>query len=187
MLLFAILLLVGCESKDEITTPVVLKSQITMDDLDNMHFTMKSILENDSNATRSEDLFNDTLKCKMIINPLIEDGKNIQSQLIRQKGKMSADELEFFESMDENELAILSLLTIYTSTENLSAQTRSVDMGRLTSCLGVAIGLSAISELRVGGVISAKTVGRAVMAIAKRYAGYIGVALMVYDFYDCFY
>ncbi len=135
--------------------------------------------------------------CKKILQPLITDGKTIQNQIILQLDhdiSSSNEDKEFIKNLNEEELASLSFLLYHIdildkndSTQPSTISTQSVDTKRLRNCLGFAIGVSQIKELSVNGILTATTLRKAIIAIGKRYLGYIGVVLMVADFYDCFY
>lgn len=131
------------------------------------------------------------------MQPLITDGKTIQNQIILQLDhdiSSSNEDKEFIKNLNEEELASLSFLLYHIdildkndSTQPSTISTQSVDTKRLRNCLGFAIGVSQIKELSVNGILTATTLRKAIIAIGKRYLGYIGVVLMVADFYDCFY
>ena len=165
--------------------------------------------------SRSEDSFvNDIYvdSCKQILKPLIGDGLIIQRDIIIKNDslkmlgidlEMEAD-IEYIRNLTEDELAILSFIVYNVNTVDSQLlepikyagtidetpysnpiQYETGTQDRLVSCLSAAVGLTALKELGVGGVITAASVRKALLAIGKRYLGYVGVALMIYDFTIC--
>ena len=57
--------------------------------------------------------------------------------------------------------------------------------GDWVSCLSAALGVRAVRELGLSGVMSAQGAVQIIKAVGKRYLGYIGLAIMVHDFIDC--
>lgn len=149
----------------------------------------KNVSENMLTIVNTRATLNDEECCRKALKPLVEDGKRIKEQILEQlDGNYENDSLKFLKDLTEEELASLSFMVYnINSIENMDNQaTRALSSARIRSCLGAAIGISAIRELGVGGVIRATTLRRALFAIGKRYLGYIGVVLMVADFYDCY-
>lgn len=128
----------------------------------------------------------DETECQEAITPLVTDGKNIQAQILEQlSNSASVEDLEFFQNLSEEELASLSFLVYAITPDDTDVCSRGVDTDRLLHCAGVAVGYDAIKRLAVGEVITAVTIRQALIAIGKRYLGYIGLAIMVYDFVEC--
>lgn len=136
---------------------------------------------------------NDENVCRETLKPFVEDGRNIRAQILKQLNDVgNSDGLAFWNELTEEELASLSFIVynvnaIEAMDVNVTRARSRLTPNRMRNCLSAAIGLTAIRELGVRGVISATTLRRALFAIGKRYLGYIGVALMVADFYDCMY
>lgn len=128
----------------------------------------------------------DEIECKTVITPLITDGKNIQNQILEQlSDSVSEEDIEFFQNLSDEELAALSFL-VYTITPNdTNVSSRGIDTNRLLHCASVAVGYDAIKKLAVGEVVTAVTIRQALLAIGKRYLGYIGFAIMIYEFVEC--
>lgn len=61
----------------------------------------------------------------------------------------------------------------------------SPEAERFVHCLAVAVGYDTVKKLSVEGIITATTVRQAIIAIGKRYLGYIGVALVIKEFVEC--
>lgn len=206
--LFALLLLSiflsSCSSdkdylydNDQINSSLVLRSSITTKKLDNIHEDIVAQYYFNSDNTRGEEAFKDETNCKRIIKPLINDGEDIKQQILTDNSLiLTEEERIFFESLEEEDLAILSIMILDAAYDDqctditLDEQfdTRgNLDGSKVRSCLAFALGVSAIQELALKKVITAATLRSTLLAIGKRYLGYIGVTLMVFDFYDCFY
>ncbi|KQC01752.1 hypothetical protein [Pedobacter sp. Hv1] len=84
---------------------------------------------------------------------------------------------------DDAQLAQLSFVM------SVSASTSSVDWPRVRSCASAALGIAGIAELWTNTLAlgTVETAIGALKLIGCRYLGYIGIALMIYDFADCFY
>ena len=127
--------------------------------------------------TRSSDAISDS--AQIYLKPFVNDGKTIQKEILSQLSKDS-EEYKYYQSLNDEQLASLSFL-VYHIDEATVPGTRA----SIKSCIATAVGLTAIKDLSVKGVITATSLRRALFAIGKRYLGYIGVALMVADFYEC--
>ena len=125
---------------------------------------------------------------KEALAPFIDDGKVVQEQITNQAflDNVSAEDKEYLNNLSESDLAALSFL-VYNLNEADKEQANGISTSKLRSCLAFAIGLTAIKELSIKGVITAVSLRQALFAIGKRYLGYIGVCLMIADFYDCCY
>lgn len=126
-------------------------------------------------------------EASQILDPLILDGKNIQDIIIKtvsiEESDISEEDLLNLMNLTEPELATLSFIVYQLNSNNI--ETRAVDTDRVLSCLGVAVGISSIKNLSLSGLVTAKTAMQVAKAVGKRYLGYIGVAIMIYDFADC--
>ena len=132
---------------------------------------------------------NDEQACKNALLPLIKDGELIQKQILEQlSSEGSQKEInDYFTDLSEEQLATLSFL-VYNINEMQNSEevnTRAVSMSRVRDCLSFALGISMIKEIGLEGCITAATARQALIAVGKRYLGYIGLALMIADFADC--
>lgn len=165
--------------------------------------------------SRNEDSFvNDVYidSCKQILKPLIDDGRFIQRDIIAQSDSLKIlgvdieidEDIEYVRNLSEDELATLSFIVYNVNTVDIQllepiknaelieetpfsnpVQYETGSQARLVSCLSAAVGLTALKELGIGGVVTATSVRKALLAIGKRYLGYVGVAIMIYDFTMC--
>ena len=189
ILVLLVFCLCSCSNEEQIEKKqenvyLSLKSSLTQED----YFAMSKrfVKTVDTRAT-----LNDENYCHEVLKPLIKDGELIRKQILEQTVNSENDSLEVFKKMTDEELASLSFL-VYNineieNSEDVNATRAYISSNRLRNCLSFAIGLSAIRNLSVRGVINAATLRRALMAIGKRWLGYVGVVLMVADFYDCYY
>ncbi len=142
----------------------------------NIYSAKLSNLINAINTRATEEISD---SAEIYLKPFVLDGKSIQKSILVKLDNNSQD-YKYFQEMSDEQLASLSFL-IY----NLNTPDTRSSSSRLLSCLGAAIGVTSIKELSVEGIITATTLSKALIAIGRRYLGYIGVALMVADFYDC--
>lgn len=138
-------------------------------------------------------------EAKALIQPLIQDGIQLKSQIVTQATKSPTlkKEVSYFENLSDEDCAALSFIIhlieeegvnptlIIGTLDNPENGPEYISAGRLAACAGAALGYNAIKEIGVGGVINAVTVRQALIAIGKRYLGYVGLALMLYDFAVC--
>lgn len=127
-----------------------------------------------------------------ILEPLIDDGKQLKEQIVNQlEGETSQiDDLEYFKNLSDEECVALSFFfhgiqEELDNNDEPEGQTASISGGKIFRCSVSAIFGLSIDKLSVRGVISATTVRQALIAIGKRYFGYIGLAVMIYDFVQC--
>lgn len=140
-------------------------------------------------------------EAKQILKPLINDGKNIQRQLLDKKNIVgfNTHELDFVKDMTDDQLAELSFTfnCVYKNSMNESQTEKS---SKVWDCLLYAIGIQGISDLVKDGIeinalcqyyngtrmlMTAKTARQIICAFAKRTWGLVGIAWMIYDFSDC--
>ena len=95
--------------------------------------------------------------------------------------QLSQEEKNNILYMDDSELATLSF------TMSIQSQSSSVDWPRVRVCAGAALGIAGIKTLFADTLAlgTVETVVGALKLVGKRYLGYIGVALMLYEFADC--
>lgn len=183
-IVFALLIIVvsSCsnndfEQKAWITDQHELKSSIT----DSIVTNFISNIQNISVLTRTETNAVDQIDYQAILAPFITDGKEIQVQLLQQSYVFSMEEIEFINNMSEIDLATLSFALYAIEKEDITGNGRGV-----LPCIGAALGLGAVKEiLNLQGIYSARTALQIFKAIGKRYLGYIGLAMAIYDFTIC--
>jgi hypothetical protein len=145
------------------------------------------------------DVTQDEAEIQNVISPIVENGRQIYNELIPQ----IVNSLEWNQLSYEDKSAILNIsedsqfcdiALFYAETgieyQNLSpdeiiAVNMSVD--RIKDCVGVAIGVTAISDLleQTGALMTKQTVIKSLKIIGRRYLSYIGIAWMLWDFVDC--
>ncbi|MFZ4101944.1 MAG: hypothetical protein ACOYKR_08310 [Sphingobacterium thalpophilum] len=139
-----------------------------------------------SSLTPSNKLMNyNNQELEIALLPLVESGKLIHFEMVRylqESGglsNLSEIERQQITNLDDSQLAALSF-TIHT-------QSYSVDWGQVRSCASMALGFRGISELWTNTLAlgSVETTMGALKLLGRRYLGWLGVALMIYDFQDC--
>ncbi|WP_289772967.1 hypothetical protein [uncultured Duncaniella sp.] len=173
---------------------VELTSSMSQEDFLTACAAVKSKMGSVSRAVQMTDV-----EARQVMQPFVEDGLQLRTQIVRQVElePTMAVEAAYFRDLSEEDCAALSFVfhsikdagldtEIVTGTiDGFQAQTMSVSSERLLHCAAVAVGYDAIKRLGVGGIVTATTVRQAIIAIGKRYLGYVGLALMVYDFVEC--
>ncbi len=129
------------------------------------------------------------------LNPLVEKGENIQEQLIaalkvsKQYDNMSEQDKLLISNLTDQQLVQLSLFYIQDENVDIRAKAMPSSSSIIRTCLSAALGVTSIYNL-VRNTASLATVEGAYAAIkliGGRYASWVGVGLMVYDFADCYY
>lgn len=195
-------MLASCQSDsnmDEITIDstnnmVELTSSMSQSDFLSTCVKIKSQIGSVSRTTQISEA-----EAQQLMQPFIEDGLQLRSQIVRQAEleQTMNEEVIYFKNLSDEDCAALSFVFhsikeagletefVTTTFDEIETQRLSVSSERLLHCAAAAVGLNAIKEIGVSGVVTAATVRQAVIAIGKRYLGYIGLALMVYDFVEC--
>lgn len=122
-----------------------------------------------------------------ILQPLIENGRILHVEMIdfvsatQEFQQLSPEEQNELLYFDNSELATLSFVL---SSENA---TTSMDGERIRACISVASGIAGIWELfaDTAALGTARTAIGALRIIGRRYLGYWGVAMMIYEFAEC--
>lgn len=146
--------------------------------------TKNNLTMSRATATTSE------LELKGAFQPLVDNGSDIQERILLQLPEDQQEERDFYSEMSDEDKAILSIILNSIDPEDYDyldemRTERGLTWDQVYPCLSAALGITAIEELALKGVINAKTLMKAVKAVGKRYLGYIGVAVMVYEFMQC--
>lgn len=139
-------------------------------------------------------------EARIVLKPFVKDGRQLQNQILLQQNELqlTPTEVSEIENMTEDQLAELSFTfqTIY----NSAVTTQSVSQQDIIDCLMVATGIDDFKDfvrdlfgsngakLYYQGtkmLITAKNARQLLVGFAKRTAGWVGVAWMVYEFGDC--
>ena len=138
-------------------------------------------------------------EAEIILSPLINDGKIIQSSMLKQidKDNFSMDEIEKREeiaNLSNEELATLSFLIAITSekvdVENTTSRMTTTEfLQELRPCLTSAIGLvnmkNIFKTIFISGGVTSGEIITLVKVIGKRYVGYASLAFFIWDTVDC--
>src|SRR5690625_4335894 len=129
---------------------------------------------------------------KEILNPLLENGKVLHREMI-----LFLEENNGFEGLSPEEHHNISYLTdeqlielsFITYNQYQYATNSDIDWDRVRSCASFALGIQGIKTLYTNTLAlgTVETMVGALKLIGKRYLGYIGIALMIYDSVDCLY
>lgn len=148
--------------------------------------TELSLSKKMSSAKMSEEI-------QVAVSPFIENGEEIRKKLLQDK-TLSEDDYEYLKTARSEDLAQLSIfisaLNVYDESNveySMNARLRPVD-DRIKSCLAVAVGITGAYDLikNTKKLMTVRTAVKALRLIGRRYLGWVGVGLMVYDFVDCY-
>ena len=171
---------------------VFIESSISVNQMDSLSNVIKNVINSSTRSLGCELTENEA---KQILKPLINDGKNIQRQLLDKKTIVgfNTHELNFVKDMTDVQLAELSFTFNY-------VYKNSMNESQILECLKYAIGLQSLSDLIKNGpeiyglsqyyngtrmLMTAKTARQIICAFAKRTLGWVAIAWMIYDFSDC--
>ena len=168
------------DNKNELDlTGLVLKKEV----MDKVVLELGEIRENISE--------NDEEKIKLILQPVLENGKQLHLEMLSfllkngELDNLTPEDLELISNLTDEQLIELSFVTYNQSVYSTS----SIDWPRVRSCASFALGIQGIKTLYTNTLAlgTVETMVGALKLIDKRYLGYVGIALMVYDFMDCLY
>ena len=171
---------------------VFIESSISVNQMDSLSNVIKNVINSSTRSLGCELTENEA---KQILKPLINDGKNIQRQLLDKKTIVgfNTHELNFVKDMTDVQLAELSFIFNY-------VYKNSMNESQILECLKYAIGIQGLSDLVKGEIelsgfkryyngtkmlMTAKTARQIICAFAKRTLGWVGIAWMMYDFSEC--
>lgn len=171
---------------------VFIESSISVNQMDSLSNVIKNVINSSTRSLGCELTENEA---KQILKPLINDGKNIQRQLLDKKTIVgfNTHELNFVKDMTDVQLAELSFTFNY-------VYKNSMNESQILECLKYAIGIQGLSDLAKNGIeiygisqyyngtrmlMTAKTARQIICAFAKRTLGVVAIAWMIYDFSDC--
>lgn len=148
-----------------------------------------------SGQDRAESLMTtyDSERIAEILKPLKKLGLGIRNQMIRDARRTKID-LKDLNNLTEQELVILGMLhTILEHQEqtmdeksNPNDYTILMAESSLADCAQSALGIAAFRELILkNGALNADVVLKAARKLGKRALGWVGAAIMVYEFASC--
>lgn len=140
----------------------------------------RNALNRNSEATTEAEM-------ELILQPLVENGRQIHSEIISQvdlfnpEFGLTQDDIHEINRLDDKELAQLSFTF---STLQARAQW---DTDIVMNCLGAALGLHEIYGViqNIAQLGTAQGAVRVLKLLGRRYLGWIGVAVAVYSFGNC--
>lgn len=194
--------LASCKTEADVDEPTVksiaetveLTSSMSEDDFLTACLVVKSKMGSVSRAPQFTEA-----EAKQVMQQFVEDGLQLKTQIVEQV-ELNPElqvEADYFKNLSDEDCAALSFVfhsmrdagldtEIVTGViDDVQAQMMSVSAERLLHCAAVAVGYDAVKKIGVEGIVTAATVRQAIIAIGKRYLGYVGLALMVYDFVEC--
>lgn len=130
-----------------------------------------------------------------IISPLVENGRDIYSQMLNQVintpewNNLTQEEKSMILNFDDKQMAELSLAfttePIHVDALSSTQPRKAIDIVR--NCVSFALGIQGIKTLisETSALVSVNTAIGILKIIGKRYLSYVGIAWMVWDFADC--
>ena len=148
-------------------------------------FKINSLISKSLSVNNEEEM-------RIILEPLVENGRSLHNEIISQidfydpQYELTQEDIDEIQNLNDEQLAQLSFVmsTTYSNVVSYGAPNPTV-----RACLAVAVGIAGLSDLiaNTAALGTAETTIAALRLIGRRYLGWIGVGLMVYDFMDCYY
>lgn len=177
---------------------VFIESSISVNQIDSLSNVISNAI---NSSTRSLGYELTENEAKHILKPLINDGKNIQRQLLDKKNIIgfNTHELNLVKDMTDVQLAELSFTFNYVY-KNSTNESQTEESSKVWECLKYVIGIQGLSDLVKNGfeisalcqyyngtkmLMTAKTARQIIYAFATRTLGWVGIAWMIYDFSEC--
>ncbi|MCL2682268.1 MAG: hypothetical protein FWE63_02125 [Bacteroidales bacterium] len=118
---------------------------------------------------------------RRILEPQINLGKELHTEIlaiIEADPTISLTEAEYSEILDlmEEHFAELAVLVAIIADDPYR--------GSVMTCLGLAVGILQLGEF-LAGTITAQTAIAIIKQVGKRYLGWIGLGIMIYEFVTC--
>ncbi len=197
--------ILACSSDNNEENDIVgLKSTLTSKDIAYVNNQLMKFVTPKSRAysTINTELSDAPLKldisesqAKEVCTPYLNDGKVLQSQMIKEMkiDGASLEDIQYITSLSEEKLVLLSFVVSNLQNYEQSIAT-SVSKKQVLDCLWYAIGIGANFGSYINGTKSLANLGEMISwrfalqlcrTMALRYIGFIGAAVCIYDFIDC--
>lgn len=170
------------------TKPDEINVELTsVEDLNNLSQELQKVIPievlSDINSNKKYSLNSaQEKKLKEIFKPLLNTGSTFRKDLIERSSDSEA--INGLENLNEIELMFLGMLSAASQGNNTKGKTLVTP--RWVNCVASATGITAINTiLNTGELYAASTGLQVVKAIGKRYLGYVGLAVAVYNFVEC--
>lgn len=148
-----------------------------------------------SGQAKTESLItaHDSEKIAEILEPLKKVGLSVRNQMIRDSRQTKID-LKNLNNLTEQELVILGMLHTVLEHQQQTMDEKSnpndytilMAESSLADCAQYALGIAAFRELILkNGALNADDVLKAARKLGKRALGWVGAAIMVYEFATC--
>ncbi|MCA0364522.1 MAG: hypothetical protein LCH67_10805 [Bacteroidetes bacterium] len=176
------------EEKTELSVSPISKNEISM-----VALKLEKILKS-SNARKSIEVENEI---KYLIQPFVQNGKAIHNEMItivkgsKQWESLSeTDKIYILSFKEDYQFVELSILyyALHSNSRKLKNARPSNEIDIIKNCVSAALGIAGIKEIiaNTAALGAVETTIGALKLLGKRYLGYVGVAWMIWDFYDCY-
>jgi hypothetical protein len=201
------LILSSCEKDNKITqNSLPLKGTIDLSDnipTKNEILAISSDVNEIKNQLREKSL-NDSvaeIKIEESLQGLVENGENIKNDLINtlkstnQYETLSDEDKFLINNLSDQQLAQFALFFYQekiSKTEKanfLPSKQQVSETAVMRTCISTALGITGLTNLyfNAAKLATVDTAIAALKIIGQRYASWVGVGLMVYEFADCYY
>ncbi len=193
--------LTSCSSDFEQRAPHGLKSSLTISEMESVNEELMKYVTPPSSRVIEKDFSSMKLniteaQAKDVCSPYLNDGKKLQSQMLRDMKieGASVEDIQYVKNLSEEQVAMLSFAI---SNIQISSQTstRAVSRNHVLRCIWTAIGIPISIDGYIAGtaslagiageMVSWKFALKLCRTMALRYVGFIGAAVCIYDFMDC--
>ena len=160
--------------------------------LDYSELTALSIhLYQNYNRENLDNVVNDTTFLSLV-SPLVTKGRAIHKEIMLQIENteewqtLPDEDKSAIKNLSDDSYAVLALLYSFGSEVDMVVARRKPDP-QIMSCIGVAFGVVALRVLVLNtqALTTVETTIKALRLIGRRYLGWIGVAVMIWEFSSC--
>lgn len=122
-----------------------------------------------------------------ILSPLLEVGNSYLEEIKQnEKHKRNSSLLDY----SDDEIMLIGIISLFQNelkSNSEMSKKKDIDYQRAYHCLSSALGLDLAQNIISGTVdlMDAKTLKKVVKTMGKRYLGYVGLAIAVYEFSMC--
>lgn len=187
-----VLAFTSCNNEEEYNLPHsdVIESKITQEDVHELLTSLSSINSSSIRSSiESDESFIAESQAESVLAPFKNDGLEMRKQILSYMASedSSSEDIALVEGLTEEELTEFSIFIHLLSLEQEETHLRNSNTAK--SCLYAVSGITLAKQLMSGtsGLLTAKTALSLIKNLGKRYLGYVGVAIMVIEFTDCYY
>lgn len=186
MLFFFLGLTYSCSNENVEQVKVNPSEFVLKSDLNLTNFSrLSKKIDNQFRRTKSVDNLLTEEEAKILLDPVLKDGEKIKKDILNSIDS-NTPEYQMYSELTDKELILLSVISVANNPTAKAKSHPSLTGKEVLDCILGAIGIAeAIPNLRISGLVTAKTGLQILKAVARRYAlGYIALAYSIYNFVD---